>query len=173
MTARVSKGPDEITLLRQAADGSADAFLRLVSKYDGPILNLAVRVAGSRKGARDIYRRVLLELYRNLPSIKPSALRKWIYRLAAQACLKHLRQAPVSSVEPVCVIEPLDRAMRTITPRKRLVFELHYDRLDLDEVSKVLDTTPGAASAALACAIGRLRGALESTPDGQRCTESS
>jgi hypothetical protein len=82
MTARVSKGPDEITLLRQAADGSVDAFLRLVCKYDGPILNLAVRVAGSWEGAHDIYRRVFLELYRNLPSIKPSALRKWIYRLA-------------------------------------------------------------------------------------------
>lgn len=168
MSARVRRMPDEITLFQQAVAGSADAFLQLVCKYDRPILNLAVRVAGSSARARHIYREVFLELHRNLPRIEPRALRKWVYRLAAQACLQHLRQTRVSSVEPVFGMEPLERAMQRITPRTRLVFELrHYERLDLNEVSRILDITPGAARTDLASAMGRLRDVLEPTPDRQ------
>jgi RNA polymerase sigma-70 factor (ECF subfamily) len=173
MKAHVSNSADEVSLLRDAAAGSNDAFLQLVRAYDGAVLNLAVRVAGSGEHARHVYREVFLKLHRDLVSIEPGTLRNHIYRLAAQVCLNHLRQGRVYGGEHALEVEPLDRTLRTIRPRERIVFELrHYERLGLREVSETLDISVAAAKVAFVRASGRLRCALASTSGRQDAQNS-
>jgi RNA polymerase sigma-70 factor (ECF subfamily) len=164
--------PDEASVVREVLAGSADAFLQLISAYDGAVLNLALRTAGSGEQARHIYCKVFLKLHHNLGSLRPDAIRTWIYRQAAQVCLEHLRQAWSTGGEFRLGMEPLDRALRTLTPRERMALELRlYDRLHPEAVGEALDTTAAGARNALARAIGRLRSALASTSEGPGCTE--
>ena len=55
MPVRTRNTNDEISLLREAAAGSAPAFLGLVQTYDRAVLNLALRATGSSEQAHRIY----------------------------------------------------------------------------------------------------------------------
>jgi RNA polymerase sigma-70 factor (ECF subfamily) len=174
MTTHDGNTAAEVSLLREAAAGSVKAFLRLVRAYDGAVLNLAVRVADSEEHARRVYREVFVELHHDLGSIEPGTLRTHIYRLAAQVCLKHLQQGSAYGREHTSGPGSLDRALRTASPRDRIVFELrHYERLGLHEVSEMLDISAAAAKAAFVRVSLRLRCNLARTSGRQGCTEFS
>jgi RNA polymerase sigma-70 factor (ECF subfamily) len=172
MMVRFRNQPGEASLLAEAIAGSTKAFLQLVRPYDGAVLSLAMRVAGHGEQARQIYGKVFLQLHRELGFLKPGSLGKQIYRLAALACLQHLQQAAFSNIDGAASTEPVEQALRTIMPRDRVIFELrHYEQLDLEEVSNVLDISPTVARAAFARTAARLGRALAPTTDKLPCKE--
>lgn len=159
--------PYEISLLRKTSAGSVDAFLRLVHTYDRAVLRLALRATGSSELARRIYLDVFLKLRGEAGSAKPESVRARIYRLTAQVCLEHLRSVSGNGASSA---DPMDRALQALTPRERMVLELRLYGLDFEEVAEALDATAAAAASMFARAMGRLRSALGSAPDGLQCT---
>ena len=83
---------DEYKLLKKAAAGSADAFEQLVLKYQTAVYNLCLRMTGDPEDAADMTQESFLKAWRNLESFQGnSAFSTWLYRLASNTCLDHLR----------------------------------------------------------------------------------
>jgi RNA polymerase sigma-70 factor (ECF subfamily) len=90
--ARSSRADDE-ALVRQAQQGSTSAFEELVRHYDRIVLRLALNITGSYEDAQDIYQEAFLRAYRNLNRFRfECSFYTWIYRIATNLCLDHLRQ---------------------------------------------------------------------------------
>jgi RNA polymerase sigma-70 factor, ECF subfamily len=84
---------DDEVLVRQAQQGSASAFEELVRQYDRVVLRLALNITGSYEDAQDIYQEAFLRAYRNLGRFRfECSFYTWIYRIATNLCLDHLRQ---------------------------------------------------------------------------------
>src|ERR1700756_1848374 len=107
---------DEAGLIRAAQKGDQDAFERLVRTYDQSVLRLAGNLLRSPDEARGVYQEVFLKGFRNLHLFRfDCSFHTWIYRIATNVCLDHLRRRKVRKEES-SVVEtpegPVDQATR-------------------------------------------------------------
>jgi RNA polymerase sigma-70 factor, ECF subfamily len=80
-------------LVHEAQGGSHAAFEQLVHAHDQAVLRLAIRITGSRTDAQDIYQEAFLKAYTRLESFRfECSFSSWIYRIATNVCLDHLRK---------------------------------------------------------------------------------
>jgi RNA polymerase sigma-70 factor, ECF subfamily len=129
--------PDDAALIRQAQAGHWEAFVEVASRYDRPILALALRLAHSEREARDLFQKALVQTYRELRSYRfQCSFYLWIYRIVARTCLEFLmRRAPATNGRATRLQEALDQ----LSPRERIVLELkQYFDLRLDTVATIL-----------------------------------
>ncbi len=83
----------EVLLIREAQAGSRAAFDALVRQYDAAVLRLALRLTGSEQDAQDIHQETFLKAYRYLGNFRfECSFYTWIYRIATNLCLDHLRR---------------------------------------------------------------------------------
>lgn len=69
------------------------AFEALVAAYGDRVFRFGRRMCGDREDARDVLQDTLLAAYRALKGLDhPEALRTWLYRVAANACLMMRRK---------------------------------------------------------------------------------
>lgn len=150
-------GAEETALIRQAQAGDRSAFDSIVRQYDQPVLRLVFRVAGGGDEASDLFQEVFLKVYRSLGHFRfESRFSTWLYRVATNVCLDHLRrkqtrreiQAPAAEegqpeffqtlADDSATVDPeralhskeiarrLQGAMGRLSPRERMVFELRH-----------------------------------------------
>ncbi len=92
---------DEASLIRAAQKGDQDAFERLLRSYDQSVLRIAMNLLRSPDEARDVYQETFLKVYRNLHSFRfDCSFHTWLYRIATNICLDHLRRRKVRREEP-------------------------------------------------------------------------
>ena len=78
--------------VRSDRPGAFDAF---VARYGTRIMAFGMRMCGHRQDAEDVYQDTLLTAFRGLDRLRDSsALRTWLYKVAANRCLMSRRQAP-------------------------------------------------------------------------------
>ncbi len=84
--------PDAV-LVADLRAGRRDAFEHLYADYHAPIYNLCARILGDREEAKDLTQDVFITAFSDLPAPERGALklRPWLYRVATNACLSHLR----------------------------------------------------------------------------------
>jgi RNA polymerase sigma-70 factor (TIGR02960 family) len=93
---------DETTLGR-ARSGDDAAFAQLVEPHRRELLVHCYRTLGSLQDAEDVLQEVLMSAWRALDRFDGRALRPWLYRIATNRCLNHLRDAsrrPAASPHP-------------------------------------------------------------------------
>src|SRR6476661_8344225 len=84
---------DDSALIRQAQQGNTAAFEELVRQYDRAVLRLAVHLTGSQEDGQDVYQEAFLRAYVNLARFRfECSFYTWIYRIATNLCLDHLRR---------------------------------------------------------------------------------
>jgi RNA polymerase sigma-70 factor, ECF subfamily len=112
---RPSRADDE-ALVRQAQQGNTSAFEQLVRHYDRVVLRLALNITGSYEDAQDIYQEAFLRAYRNLARFRfECSFYTWIYRIATNLCLDHLRQRQLRNRD--IITERLDEDEETVLDR--------------------------------------------------------
>ena len=90
---RAVRKTEEEVLVRQAQAGNRPAFEELVRRYDRDVLRLALNLVRGTEDARDLYQEVFLRVYRNLARFRfECSFYTWIYRIATNVCLDHLRR---------------------------------------------------------------------------------
>ena len=84
----------DIELTRLAQAGDARAFEALVVKYQRRIARHVARFIKSADDVEDVVQDVFVRAYRGLASFRgDSQFYSWLYRIASNAALNHLRQA--------------------------------------------------------------------------------
>jgi len=93
---------DENELIRAAQSGDRSAFEELVRLYDQSVLRLAMNLLRSPEDARDVYQETFLRVHRNLVNFRfDCSFHTWLYRIATNLCLDHLRKRKVRREEPI------------------------------------------------------------------------
>src|SRR5437879_5564102 len=106
----MNEGEGDRDLVRSAQRGDAQAFRRLVEKYQRRVYQLALGMLKDPDDAMDISQETFVRVHRYLPSFKgDSSFFTWTYRIAVNLCLdagrKKGRSEPVEFDEREADIE--------------------------------------------------------------------
>jgi RNA polymerase sigma-70 factor, ECF subfamily len=168
--------PDAERMLRFQR-GDEQAFAALVKSHQGRVVSLAYRYLGSAHDAEDVAQEVFLRVYRAKETYEPAAkFSTWLYRIAANASLNHLRgrkarrRVATAMPSPEAAPEPADenapapgerlekeelaRVLRRIVDelpeRQRMAIVLNkYDGLSYEEVAAALEMSVMAVKSLL------------------------
>jgi RNA polymerase sigma-70 factor (ECF subfamily) len=99
----------------QTLQGNTEAFGELVRKYQDRLYNVVVRIVGCRTEAEDIVQEAFVRAFVTLKSFRQDcAFFTWLYRLAVNLALTHMRQKRLAvSLEVGCELgasEPIDQS---------------------------------------------------------------
>ena len=174
---------DELALIERCRRGDLAAFEAIYKAHSGRLFSLACRMVGNPTDAEDLLQDIFLAAHRKLDSFRgDSALGTWLYRLATNLCLDHLRSRAAKSSQITDTIddEPaladagsrrladrtvdkmdLERAMAQLPEGCRTAFVLHdVEGLEHREVAELLGIAEGTSKSQVHKARLRLRGIL-------------
>jgi RNA polymerase sigma-70 factor (ECF subfamily) len=172
------------------------AFEQLYKDHSGRLYNLVYRMTGNAGDADDLLQEIFLQVYRRIDSFRgDSSLGTWLFRLATNHCLDHLRskqgrqQRATASIDEMEGFEPvahaswrpdaaldrvdLERAVAQLPPSYRAAFVLHdIEGFDHAEVGRHLGIAEGTSKSLLHKARLRLRVLLRGLDDADGCEPS-
>ena len=137
----------------------------LVERFQEPLYWYIRRLVVSHHDSEDVTQEVFVRIFRGLPNFRHHAsLTTWVYRIATNESLRHLRRNAAKSrellggesaaqQEPYINYEDLEaialqRAIARLPRRQQLIFNLcYYDELDYEQVAAILGGRPSAAKA--------------------------
>jgi RNA polymerase sigma-70 factor (ECF subfamily) len=75
------------SLVAQSVRGDTQAFAELVTRYTGPIFNLAFRLTSDRAEAENVTQEAFLRAYTALPRSRTElAFKPWLFQIAVNLC---------------------------------------------------------------------------------------
>ncbi len=157
----------EVAWIAESQRGSAQAFNRLVLRWEKLIYNLAFRMLKDREEAAEATQEIFLQAFRSIGRFRRDArFSTWIYRIAINYCSTHLKQRPPgihlsldddsSASNPAEILtvvasqtEELLRsekklrllgALSRLQPEQQAIIELKFfQELTFEEIAGVLD----------------------------------
>ena len=97
---------NETELIREAQQGSRQAFDALVRQYDQAVLRLALHLTGSEQDAQDVHQEAFLKAYRYIGNFRfECSFYTWLYRIVTNLCLDHLRRRKSRREDQAVVID--------------------------------------------------------------------
>ena len=177
---------NDLEMARRCLDGDPAAFEAVYRAHAGRLFGLVSRMLGSAPEAEDVLQEIFITAHRKLSSFRgDSSLGTWLYRIAVNHCLDHLRSrgARMASVtesldredarEPAATAPAiptgisridLERAIAQLPPGCRAAFVLHdVEGRDHQEVARALGISEGTSKSQVHKARMRLR-VLLTTP---------
>ena len=180
-------GPPEraadLALVERCRRGELGAFEEVYRAHSGRLYSVACRMLGNTADAEDLLQEIFLAAHRKLDTYRgDAALGTWLYRLATNLCLDHLRSrsARTSHVTGALDDEPglqdagsralaertvtkmdLERAVAQLPEGCRAAFVLHdVEGLEHREVADILGVAEGTSKSQVHKARLRLRSLL-------------
>jgi RNA polymerase sigma-70 factor (ECF subfamily) len=176
----------ELDLVDRCRRGELGAFETLYRQHSGRLFSLAVRMLGNPADAEDLLQEIFLSAHRKLESFRgESALGTWLYRLAMNQILDHVRSRAARTGQMTDGLDDataladasghrladraitridLERALVELPEGCRAAFLLHdVEGLEHREVSEVLGIAEGTSKSQVHKARLRLRGLLRKT----------
>ena len=176
-------GADERALVERCRQGDLGAFEEVYRAHAGRLYSVAFRLLGNAADAEDLLQEIFLAAHRKLDTFRgESALGTWLYRLATNLCLDHLRSragrsnqmtdplddeagvfdASAGSLADRTVTKmDLERALARLPEGCRAAFVLHdVEGLEHREVAEVLGIAEGTSKSQVHKARLKLRAML-------------
>jgi RNA polymerase sigma factor (sigma-70 family) len=127
-------------LIAMARSGNAGAFETLVDRYQGRLLGFCRQMLNSTEDAEDVLQEVFVNAYRAmLADEREINLRPWLYRIARNRCLNHLRKPTADAQESMDMVPVVEAASTAERVHNREEF-----RQLLTDVSKLPETQRSA-----------------------------
>jgi RNA polymerase sigma-70 factor (ECF subfamily) len=107
-----SEGAMTETTLSRAQGGDGEAFRELTDPYRRELQVHCYRILASAQDAEDVLQEALLSAWRSIGSFDGGSLRAWLYRIATNRCLNHLRDEsrrprPAAAIPFATAAEPV------------------------------------------------------------------
>lgn len=173
---------DEQQLIREAQNGSRDAYNRLVERHMKQAYDVAYGFVRDHESARDVMQDALVRAYHALPAFRGDAeFGTWLHRIVMNLSLNHIRAANARSRREVRVDEVqepgvtedalheagfrrdrIERALQELPMLQRSVVILrHLEGLSTREVSEILQCSEGTVKTHLFRGLKKLREKLQ------------
>jgi RNA polymerase sigma-70 factor (ECF subfamily) len=172
-----------MALVARCRAGDLAAFEELYAAHAGRLFSVACRMLGNASDAEDLLQEIFLSAHRKLESFRgEAALGTWLYRLATNHCLDHLRSRAartndltdtldeepglyepgrVGLAEQTVAKMDLERAIAQLPLGCRAAFVLHdIQGLEHGEVAEALGIAEGTSKSQVHKARLRLRAIL-------------
>jgi RNA polymerase sigma factor (sigma-70 family) len=127
-------------LIAMARAGNPGAFEAIVDRYQGRLLGFCRQMLGSTEDAEDVLQEVFVNAYRAmLADEREINLRPWLYRIARNRSLNHLRKPTADAQESMDMVPTVEAASTAEKVHNREEF-----RQLLADVSKLPETQRSA-----------------------------
>ncbi|HVO53110.1 MAG TPA: RNA polymerase sigma factor, partial [Solirubrobacterales bacterium] len=127
-------------LIAMARSGNPGAFETIVDRYQGRLLGFCRQMLGSTEDAEDVLQEVFVNAYRAmLADEREINLRPWLYRIARNRCLNHLRKPTADAQESMDMVPMVEAASTAEKVHNREEF-----RQLLSDVGKLPETQRSA-----------------------------
>jgi RNA polymerase sigma factor (sigma-70 family) len=127
-------------LIAMVRSGNAGAFEIIVDRYQGRLLGFCRQMLGSTEDAEDVLQEVFVNAYRAmLGDDREINLRPWLYRIARNRCLNHLRKPTADAQESMDMVPMVEAGSTAEKVHNREEF-----RQLLTDVSKLPETQRSA-----------------------------
>lgn len=173
---------DELdVLIRRCRNGDSAAMQALYEQHKSQIFNLAYRYTYNRASAEDLLHDIFIKVFAQLHRLEKSeAFQGWLYRVAVNTCLSHLRsrKSPVKntvSFTDAAFLEPseygnysltrnaLEAAINELPTKLKSVFLLHdVQGHKHQEIAEIMGWSVGTSKSQLFKARMKIRKILES-----------
>ena len=159
------------------------AFNMIVSSYSERLYWHVRRFMGCHEDTDDLLQEIFIKIWKALPTYRgDSKIYTWIYRIATNEVLNHLRkkrvQALFSFENAQSIMEKqidedayfngdqlqreLHKAMNSLPEKQRIVFSLRYfDEMKYEDIAEITGTSIGALKASYHHAYNKIRKHLE------------
>jgi RNA polymerase sigma-70 factor (ECF subfamily) len=157
---------EDIRLIDKYLAGDEYAIEEIVMKYQRKLYALAYRMTGNIEDSKDMAQKAFIQAFNNIKGFRrESAFYTWLYRIALNLCLNHLKKkdrqdielnesisagtgTPLSSVIKKEQSLHLRNAIATLPERQKAAITLRtYQGLSLKETAEVMDCSEGAVKA--------------------------
>lgn len=134
-------GEEDRALAEALIAGRPEAFEPFVDRFGPLILGFGRRMCGHRADAEEVLQETLMKAYQSLKNLRdPGALKTWVYRVAANACLKMRRQGKGGPKREISLEDVLPRAGEGGEPPQIADWsDIPLDRLLQGELKSKLD----------------------------------
>ncbi len=172
----------EIIYLQQSAEYER-AFNAIVQRYSERLYWHVRRFLCSHDDSDDLVQDIFIKIWKALPKFRgDSQLFTWIYRIATNEVLNHLRKQKFISLiefdsssermikkiddDPYfngdAIQRELHKAIQRLPEKQKVVFTLRYfDELKYEEISEITGTSVGALKASYHHAYHKIKSELE------------
>ena len=154
----------------------------IVKKYSRSLYSYLRRILVSHDDTDDVLQETFIKAWSNMEGIKDgAALKNWLYRIASNIAISHLRERAYSAsvsideydvaddVQGVEEIEKMDQmsrltseAIRLLPKKQQMVFTLkHFEGLKYSQISEILGTSEGSLKASYHIAVEKIKKYVE------------
>jgi RNA polymerase sigma-70 factor (ECF subfamily) len=133
----------DIELVVRALSGREDGFEELVRRYQRPIVAYVYRMVGNYDSALDLTQEVFIKVYNSLARYSPEyKFSTWIYRIAHNSAIDHLRRSGASRTEDLEVKgedgQMFEKPLASKSPTPEQESERRERREEIEEVIGLL-----------------------------------
>lgn len=172
------KERSEKELIERARRGDRRAFDELVKENRDKMFALIYRMTGNRESALDLLQDTFFTAFKKIDRFRgDSAFSSWLYRIASNRTLNHLKRQKIVSFLPFAGIheetqkyemadtvqsnELFDSAAKAIAalpPKQRVAFTLRfYEQLPFAEIAAILNRSESSVKTNYQKAVEKLR----------------
>ncbi len=166
----------DIELVERYFRGDTAAFDEIMIRYERQIYRVCYRFVENRDDALDLAQDVFVKAFEHLPTFRrESTFKTWLYRIAINHCLNHVRknsQQFVEVTEFTASTRPLiqhqleheeqrehfRRLMKRLPPKQKAILELRInEQLTYEEIAKISGRSVSTIKASVFFALEKLR----------------
>ena len=163
-------------LVERYLAGDMTAFDELMIRYERQIYRVCYRFVENRDDAMDLAQEVFIKAFEHLGSFRrESSLKTWLYRIAVNHCINHVKKHSQEFVEvtehigslPASVQsrledreqrEQLRRLVKQLPPKQKAILELRInEQLSYEEIARISGRSISTIKASVFFALEKLR----------------
>ena len=166
----------DLALVERYTNGDMTAFDELMIRYERQIYRLCYRFTSNADDARDLAQDVFVKAFEHLAGFrKESSLKTWLYRIATNHCINHVKTNTPHFVEVTETMrqtqstaqfeletkeqrEQFRLMVRKLPPKQRAILELRiHEQLSYEEIAKMSNRSVSTIKASVFFALEKLR----------------
>jgi len=166
----------DITLVERYTSGDMTAFDELMIRYERQIYRLCYRFTSNSDDARDLAQEIFIKAFEHLSEFrKESSLKTWLYRIATNHCINHVKSNAQQFVEVTENIRQTESTAQSeleekqlrehfrllvtkLPPKQRAILELRiHEQLSYEEIATMSNRSVSTIKASVFFALEKLR----------------